>query len=77
MHGFEMDCLRAFPHGVSEGDFPALIFRRDCDEKIEMVQEVVWKPLIKEFNEKKLFPTLEHVQLAYDQYCLNFNVQPV
>jgi len=37
MHGFEMDCLRAFPHGVSEGDFPAIILRFDCDEKIENV----------------------------------------
>jgi len=61
MHGFEMDCLRAFPHGISEGDFPALILRYDCDERIENIKEKVWKPLIKEFGLKQLFPTLEHV----------------
>ena len=77
MHGFDMDMLRMYPHGIQEGDFPALILRKDCDEKVQNIQEKVWKPLIKEHIEKKHFPTLEHVQLVYEQYCQNFNASPI
>ena len=64
-----MDQLRGYPHGINEGDLPLLLLRDDLDEKISNIAEKIWKPLIKEFMEKKWFPSLEHVQLVYEYYC--------
>lgn len=77
MHGFEMDLIRIYPHGVQEGDFPAMVLRKDLDENVDLIQEKIWKPLIKEFMVKLWFPTLDHVQLAYEHYCQFFGAQPI
>ena len=61
LHGFDLDQLRAYPHGISDGDLPVLILKKECDESIENIKEVVWAPLQKEFKEKRLFPSMEHV----------------
>ena len=66
MHGFEPDMLRAYPHGVTDGYFPAIVLRLDLDENVENLEKKVVKPISKEFKEKKLFPTIAHVQAIYE-----------
>ena len=67
MHGFEPDILRAYPHGVREGCFPALVLRLDLNEDINNLEKKVIKPISKEFKEKKLFPTIGHIQFIYEE----------
>jgi len=66
MHGFEPDILRAYPHGVREGYFPALVLRLDLNEDVTNLEKKVLKPISKEFKERKLFPTIAHVQYIYE-----------
>ena len=32
LHGFDLDMLRAYPHGISDGDFPVYFLRLTMDE---------------------------------------------
>ena len=61
MHGFDLDQLRAYPHGITDGDLPILLLRKELDENIMNIKDIVWKPLQNEFKEKKLFPSMEYV----------------
>ena len=38
---------------------------------------MIWQPLRNEFSLKLMFPTPEHIQAAYEQYCIDFAVQPI
>lgn len=72
MHGFEIYAVKAYPTGVFEGHFPVHMLRYDLKEQISEIATKVWEPLKNEFALKLLFPTLDHIQMAYEQYCLEF-----
>jgi len=42
------------------------VLRLDLDEDVANLEKKVVKPISKEFKEKKLFPTLGHVQAIYE-----------
>lgn len=69
--------FRAYPHMLKDGDIPVFLLNEALDDDMSKIPTHVTPKIKKEFKEKVLFPTLEHVQLAYEHYCQEFYAPPL
>jgi hypothetical protein len=60
-HGFNMEMFRAYPHMLKDGDIPNFLLAENLNEDLKKIETKVMPRLKKEFKEKVMFPSLEHV----------------
>ena len=53
------------------------LLHESLKEDLNVLKDKIIKPLEKEFKEKKIFPTFEHIQLTYETFCQEFLTQPL
>ena len=46
-----------------------MVLREDIQEDLKRIETRVAQKNLKEFEEKKYFPTAQHIQLAYEELC--------
>ena len=56
-----MEMFRAYPHMLKDGDIPVYLLAEHLNEELSEIKPKVWPNIKKEFKEKTLFPSLEHV----------------
>ena len=54
-----------------------MVLREDIQQDLKRIESRVAMKNLREFEEKKLFPTMEHVQQAYIELCKDFSATPV
>lgn len=62
---------------LKDGDIPVYLLAEHLNEELLEIKPKIHPKIKKEFKEKLLFPTLEHVQLAYEHYCQEFYATPL
>jgi hypothetical protein len=53
------------------------LLHESLNESFDELKKKIIEPLKVEFQEKKLFPTFEHLQLTYETFCQEFLTQPL
>lgn len=76
LHGFDTLQLSMYPHQYQEGQVPLMLLKDNLINNLKRIETVVGKRIAEEFHQKKLFPTLDHVQLVYEHYCQEFAATP-
>ena len=61
MHGFNMEMFRAYPHMLKDGEVPTYLLAEHLGDDLENIEKKVVPKIKREFKDKIMFPTLEHV----------------